>query len=251
MFFEYDRSFPGFLSACAELFNTGDIVHNAVVREGTSTELFEDRIQVLRDDERAAKFWRRVSIRFSPLYMQKVLESFLSDIVNADVSLAKYMYRVYKKMLPEADVSDSDSMIFEKASKRTAGEAHLHKGLVRFSELNDKTYYAPIKPECNILPVIGNHFSLRFNTMKLIIHDVRRSMAFIYEPGTKWFIAENFTLDVNLNDIISENEKKIRNMWKLYHQTIAIKERTNPQCQMNFMPRHYWEYITEMQEKKL
>lgn len=248
MVFEYDTSFPGFLCSCAELFNTGDITHNSIVKQGSQVELFQDRVSVVRDDERSRKFWYRISKVFSPDYLYKILASFLSDTKDADISLAKYMYKVYKKMLPQSDVSDYDAMIFESSSKRATGEAHLYKGMVRFSELYDNTYYAPIKPECNILPLIGNHFSARFNTMKLVIHDVKRSMAILYEPGAKWFIAENFFLDAKLDDIISDKEKQIRAMWKLYHTTIAIKERTNLKCQMNFMPRHYWEYITEMTE---
>ncbi|MBR6500664.1 MAG: DUF4130 domain-containing protein [Firmicutes bacterium] len=27
---------------------------------------------------------------------------------------------------------------------------------------------------------------------------------------------------------------------------MAIKERTNPSCQRNFMPKKYWEHLTEM-----
>ena len=62
-------------------------------------------------------------------------------------------------------------------------------------------------------------------------------------------LLQKILLDAKLDDIISDKEKQIRAMWKLYHTTIAIKERTNLKCQMNFMPRHYWEYITEMTER--
>lgn len=249
MLFEYDNSFPGFLCACAELFNTGDISANSIIKQSEQGDLFQERIVTKHDDERAAKVWHRISASFSYEYMYKIMASFLSDTKNADESLAKYMYKVYRKILPQADVSDKDAMNFEISSRRTTREAHLYAGLVRFSELIDQTFYAPIKPECNILPLLGDHFSHRFNTMKLVIHDVGRNMAILYEPGTQWFIAENFYLDADLEDVISAKEKQIQDMWKLYHTTIAIKERTNPKCQRNFMPRHYWEYITEMKNK--
>ena len=34
-------------------------------------------------------------------------------------------------------------------------------------------------------------------------------------------------------------EEEVRDLWRLYFQTIAIRERTNPRCQKNFMPSRY------------
>jgi probable DNA metabolism protein len=41
-------------------------------------------------------------------------------------------------------------------------------------------------------------------------------------------------------------EKEYQDLWKKYFETIAIKERTNPRCQKNFMPVRYWKNLTEL-----
>ena len=44
---------------------------------------------------------------------------------------------------------------------------------------------------------------------------------------------------------ISADERHYRRLWKSYFENIAIKERTNPRCQKNFMPVRYWKHLTE------
>jgi probable DNA metabolism protein len=43
----------------------------------------------------------------------------------------------------------------------------------------------------------------------------------------------------------SEEEKKFRELWRLFYQTIEIKERRNPRCRMSHMPKRYWSCMTE------
>lgn len=68
MVFEYDTSFPGFLCSCAELFNTGDIT-NSIVKQGSQVELFQDRVSVVRDDERLNFLVQNFKSIFSGLFV--------------------------------------------------------------------------------------------------------------------------------------------------------------------------------------
>ena len=45
----------------------------------------------------------------------------------------------------------------------------------------------------------------------------------------------------------SREEKKYAGLWKNFVDSIAIRERENPRCQMNFMPKRYWKHMTEHQ----
>ena len=44
---------------------------------------------------------------------------------------------------------------------------------------------------------------------------------------------------------ITDEEIEYQNLWKLFFNTIAIKERTNPRCQMQYMPKKYWNDLIE------
>ena len=59
---------------------------------------------------------------------------------------------------------------------------------------------------------------------------------------------------VNVEDIqlppVSEDEKQMQRLWKNFYDTIAIKERFNPKCRMNFMPKRVWANLPEMQSEE-
>ena len=38
-------------------------------------------------------------------------------------------------------------------------------------------------------------------------------------------------------------------LWRVFFQTIAIKERKNLRCQQSFMPKKYWQDMLEMEDK--
>ena len=48
---------------------------------------------------------------------------------------------------------------------------------------------------------------------------------------------------------LSDDEKTFEELWIEFYNTIGIKERKNDRCRMNFMPKKYWKYITEMSDE--
>jgi probable DNA metabolism protein len=42
-----------------------------------------------------------------------------------------------------------------------------------------------------------------------------------------------------------EEEIKFRELWRLFYETIEIKERENPRCRMSHMPKRFWSCMTE------
>jgi probable DNA metabolism protein len=52
-----------------------------------------------------------------------------------------------------------------------------------------------------------------------------------------------------LSKEIDSQEEWFEDLWKTFHKTIAIKERTNKKCQQQFMPKKYWKNILEMENE--
>ena len=40
-------------------------------------------------------------------------------------------------------------------------------------------------------------------------------------------------------------KKWYQELWKMFFKKISIKERKNPRCQMQFMPKKYWKDLIE------
>lgn len=102
--------------------------------------------------------------------------------------------------------------MFLNMRKRALAECHKFKGLLRFQEISDNLCYASIHPDNN-------------NKNYKIIN------------GTYINIPE-----------FTENEKMYQELWKMFFKTISIKERKNPRCQMQFMPKKYWKDLNNFQD---
>jgi probable DNA metabolism protein len=246
----HDGSFPGFLCACAEALNAPDPAPR-VLGSSAPEGLFEQRIAVRRDDDRAAALWDRIGIRAGAEALKTVLEAFVSDIPGADASAALALRRLWREGAAALlDLSDPEMLAVEKAAGRSRHEAHMHCGVTRFSELSDGSFYAPVKPDCDVLVLISDHFAARFGPMRFAIHDIRRGTAVLHEPGRSCELVEGFRLGEGRGPAceipLSERELEVKMLWRLYFETIAIEERKNPLLQRSHLPKKYWSRLTEM-----
>lgn len=134
-----------------------------------------------------------------------------------------------------------------KISKYVSNENHKFKGFLRFKELENNILYAEFSPENNILFLLSKHFQRRLKNEYWIIKDVKRKMLSIYDKNNFFIVDES---DFMLHTTKTSNEEKnMEELWKEFYKTIGIKERKNDRCRMNFMPKKYWKYITEVSEE--
>jgi probable DNA metabolism protein len=134
-----------------------------------------------------------------------------------------------------------------KICKYVSRENHKMKGFLRFRELENKVLYAEFSPENNILFLLSSHFEKRLGNEYWIIKDVNRKLISIYDKNSFTILDEEEFSIHTLN--VSNEEKYIEELWKNFYKTIGIKERKNDRCRMNFMPKKYWKYITEVRDE--
>lgn len=264
MIYEYDGSFPAFLCACAELLNEESCgLSEKTVPQGSSVvlkneqrSLFDQRVPIHRDDERAARLWQRLQKRIGQAALRVILEAYLSDYPDKDNCIARMVIRLWNEG-PSAlqDLSSKEGIGVEKAARRAREEGHRFCGLLRFQELADGSLYGIIKPDCDILVLIADHFSERFNSYSFAIYDEGRQKALVHPSGGPWTISKGFSIlghrpsDPRTTDDhglpLSNQEREIQNFWRLYFDTIAIEERKNETLQRNKMPKKYWKNLTK------
>ena len=99
--------------------------------------------------------------------------------------------------------------------------------------------YAEITPKNQVLTCIAPHFSDRLPLENWMIYDKTHRMFVVHEAKKKWVLVWDEGVDLSISDRISEKEKEYANLWKSFCKTIAIKERTNPRCQLQHLPLRY------------
>jgi probable DNA metabolism protein len=120
-------------------------------------------------------------------------------------------------------------------------EAHLYQGFVRFSDKNG-VLTAQIEPKNIVLPLIARHFAERYPGEQFLIHDKTHGMVLLHRNRAMQICGVD-AYDPPLPD---EEELKLRELWRLFYNTIEIKERHNPRCRMTHMPKRYWRCMTEL-----
>lgn len=139
-------------------------------------------------------------------------------------------------------LSDPYVMRIMELSRKCANESHLFHGFVRFMQLPD-TLYSRIEPKCNVLPLISPHFNDRFPNENWIIYDAVHQLGSIHKAGDTWFLLSDPSLDIDLSEF--EADDQYRTLWRVFFQTIAIKERENAKCQNTLIPKWYRKNMDE------
>ena len=133
-------------------------------------------------------------------------------------------------------------------------EHHRLLQFVRFQKASDGTFFAPVEPLYNVLPLTITHFKDRFADQPWLIYDIKRKYGFYYNLKTVEEVTfEDNTQEHLITGILNENmtdkdELLFQDLWKTYFKAICIKERLNPRKHKQDMPMRYWKLLTEKQK---
>ena len=196
---------------------------------------------VLTDRDHAARVYRKV-VKLSPEAADLLRRGFLTCLPDREM----HLYRLVVKLLEEGprflrDLSDETLYPILRAVRHLNGEVHQYKGFVRFSDLGG-VLGGEIEPKNRVLPLLRRHFCDRYRNERFFLYDRTHQEALFYAEGRSAVRPlEHFQMAPP-----DEAEARYRLLWKRFYDTIAIRERENPRCRMNHMPKKYWKNMVEM-----
>jgi len=170
---------------------------------------------------------------------------FLSEEQNKELILYYFFYNSIKyrcKILYYRNLKCVSEVL--RIANYVSHEGHKMKGFLRFRELEGNVLFSEMEPTNNILFLVSCHFAKRLKNEFWIIKDNKRKIISIYDKK-KFIIVEEEEFKLTCANE-SEEEKNIENLWQTFYKTIGIEERKNERRRMNFMPKKYWKYLTEM-----
>ena len=245
----------GLLTAVFEAFSLHEEPEQ-LLKEGDALPLFCDyNYQVTTDEEKARRVWTGLEKRLSREAMKLISVSWLSELQELNTPLFLYICKVFRQGDISRNFADPDVLTVTNIARRVLHEQLRMKQFIRFQKAKDGTYLAVVAPDHNVLPLITDHFSDRFNDQPWLIYDARRHYGFHYDgqqviritfedEGAVPFDLTNGKLQT---DVLSSDDQLLQDLWRTYFKAICIKERMNPRKQLKDMPRRYWKYMTEKQ----
>lgn len=239
--YTYDGTFEGLL-CCIYAHYYDDHASSITPHGAVQTSLFTAYCDIQTDFDKAMRVQNAIENKISNFDLRRVYRVFLSCAPQKEMLILNYVYHGFQAGNGYAH-NHADPVVYQMQTwdKRVGFEVHRMKGLVRFDELENGVMYSKITPDNDISELLAPHFVQRFQSSPFIIHDCLRSKAVIAASGD--WISTRLTPDQV--PAFSSGTASYSDLWQLYHEHIAIRERTNPRCQKNFMPVRYWQNLTE------
>ena len=216
-------------------------------RYGT-LELFCDYVTVQADPVKAEKVIRSVRRKISERAYQMVYDAFLSSAEDRADAIYRFLIAGFHFGKSVTDMLQRKEVyrVFQ-LDRAVGNEAHYYREFLRFGELKNGVLAARMEPEHDVLPYVAEHFSDRFPEENLIIYDEGRRKAAVHQAGRGWWIVEDSEL--RLLPLLQQKDA-YEDLWQVFFESIAIRERENPRCQRTHLPLHFRKYMPEFAEKK-
>ena len=250
----FDNTLDGLLTAVFDSFfrKQKDVM---LLAEGEQLPLFADELyRVSTDAEKAERVWKGLEKHLSKEGLHMITISWLSEERALNQPLFNMICKVFRQKRDIShNASDEDVLTVRNTCRRVLHEQLRMKQFIRFQKAKDGTYLGVVSPDHNVLPLITDHFSDRFNDQQWLIYDAKRHYGYYYDGKTVMRVTfeDEASVPFNLSsgkmddDILSDNDQLFQDLWRTYFKAICIKERMNPKKQLSDMPRRYWKYMTE------
>lgn len=135
-------------------------------------------------------------------------------------------------------------------NRSVSNEAHLLIEFSRFARTETGILVGTIGPKNDVLTLLAPHFTDRLSGENWILYDEGRKKAVVHKADQRWIVVQIGSDQWKENIMESSDQNQFEDLWRTFHDHIAIEERTNPVCQRNHLPLHFRPYMTEFQKKK-
>ncbi len=250
--FRYDKTFEGLLTAVFDAY-VRRTFPQGLLAENDPGPLFADGVHRVRTDpQKAGRVWKGLCKKLPREVCNMLMYAWFSELPGSDELLMRYICKVFDSPVRvETDFADDDILQVKKIAQKVSRERHHLIQFLRFQKGGDDTFFAPVKPEFNSLPLAINHFTDRFADQKWLIYDLRRRYGYYYDLQRAVEVTmedDGHLLGGKLDErLMAADERLFQELWKGYFKSLTIKERINPRLQRQHMPKRYWKYMPEMQ----
>ena len=211
------------------------------IKRQSGEGLLFDTVEVKPEPALAEKVERAIRRRVGGRNLREAYFALSTEEPEVDFAVWQYLEQLWTNGPRAArDLAHpSVSRVFH-AARKAAREFEKWIGVTRFQETGS-VFYAAVAPSCDLLVLLAEHFAQRLPD-NWFLHDVKRRKGAIHGRG-QWMVIGDLP-DARLPDV-TEQERMYQALWQEFCQSVAIRERANPRCQMNFLPKRLWRYLIE------
>lgn len=248
--FHYDKSFEGLLSVVFDAYLRRSFPEQLLAFNEPEPLFTVTSHTVYTEPEKTERVWKSLEKKVEKNTLNMISYAWLSELPGADELIYRYICKTFDSPYSiETNFADKDVLQLRQLAQKVSKEKHRMIEFIRFQKTADDTYFAPIHPDYNVIPLIVTHFKNRYADQEWIIYDTGRNYGMHF--NTRKLTEVSFT-DTSLfpdgkinEELLADNEQLYQQLWKKYFKAITIKERINPKLHRQHLPKRYWKYLTE------
>ena len=211
--------------------------------------LFSEDVTAEADEERARKVMNTLKRRFG----NKDCASLCMALAAGDTDKAQAVYRTVVKGLRVGsrpgrlfdNLADRDIHRAFALARGVSREVGHQKEFLRFQELDNGVLFSGIGPKADVLAFLMPHFADRLPEENFVIYDEKRNLFGIHPAGRDWYLLRGEEAQETLRLRYSQEELCYQELFRLFHDTISIRERKNDKLQKGMLPLRFREYMVE------
>lgn len=246
----YDGSTEGLLSAVFLAYANHENPQD-IVREGALQLRLDQSVVYVKTNAQHAERVRKGVVRKSN---QKAWEIILNASLSDEPQAGTAIYRLIRLIMSRPveqnayirnELADPVVGPVLKLHHAVRNERHFMQELLRFEHFDNDLWFAKCNPNANVVPLLMDWFSARFNTQQFVIYDEVHNVAGVYD-GENWVLAETSELNLPAH---SSDESVMQSAWKRFYDAVSIPARYHPELRRQHMPKRFWKNILEVRDE--
>lgn len=239
----YEDSFDGFLTALFDGYRDTDVVA-IVPADAYQPDIFSVQKNIPAQQEKARRIYDSVCSKLSYHTLQNLYYLYLGELPGHGLLALEYLRLCYTKGV-QINFAKQHPVIAQVDACRykVTYELQRIKGFLRFQEIAPLVFYGKIEPDHHQLPLLESHLRRRYSDQKMIVHDVKRKKALVYDLNQSIFVP--FSQEEANALLEAGTQDNYIALFRQYFQAANIPERCNPRLQLNYMPRRYRKHMPE------
>ncbi|NMH27748.1 TIGR03915 family putative DNA repair protein [Flavobacterium silvaticum] len=251
--FVFDGTFEGLLTSIFETyeFKVKDVrlFDNLRYQPG----LIDETHEVISDKAKSDRVWKAFVKKIGKQKAQNAYTVFLSEDAEAFQHIFDFIRYVFDSGEgAESNFGNPSVIAIHKWERSVSRERHRMKAFIRFEQMADGIYYAPIEPDFNVLPLIAGFFKNRYADQQWIIYDTKRKYGLFYDLENVTEIAFDFAENIESGttpylskNLLDDKQELYGLLWNDYFRNTNIPARKNMKLHLRHVPKRYWKYLTE------
>jgi len=250
--FIYDGSYKGLFTAVFEVYERKCKDASIIKQQNLQALFFSENIEVYSDSAKAERVLTALRKKISPECFANIYSCYLSEIKGIENTILQFVQYVFaNRQNVEDNFGNVAVLDIAQTARKVGREKHRFEAFVRFENIGDNLFYAPIDPDYNVLPLIVPHFKRRYANQDWIIYDTKRKYGVHYDQETEQVNEAVIDFTIDSTDLtptgicFDPEERLYQDLWKNYFKSTNIPMRRNMKLHLKHVPKRYWKYLVE------